>query len=123
METILVVEDDKLLGKTVCGYLEKSGYDVYWAQSAEQAYEALESQEAELILLDIMMPEIDGFEVLKELRQSQKWKSVPIVVLTNLSGTNEMDRAMNLGATDYIVKSNIELSDLVEKIKREYLVS
>ena len=64
MKTVLVVEDDKLLGKTICGYLEKAGYGVFWAQSAKQAYEAMESQEISLIFLDIMMSEIDGFEAL-----------------------------------------------------------
>lgn len=122
MKTVLVVEDDKLLGKTVCGYLEKAGYGVFWAQSAKQAYEAMESQEINLILLDIMMPEIDGFEALKQIRASEKLRDIPVVILSNLSDTKDMDRAMSLGATDYIVKSNIELSDLVEKIKTEYLV-
>ncbi|OGV92672.1 hypothetical protein A3B57_01190 [Microgenomates group bacterium RIFCSPLOWO2_01_FULL_47_10] len=121
MKTILVVEDDKLLGRTLCSFLEKAGFGVFWAESAKAAFEALSVQVIDLVFMDIMMPEMDGFTALKEIRLSKKYGNVPVVMLTNLSESCEMEKSKNLGATDFIVKANMDMSELVDRIHRQYL--
>lgn len=123
MKKILVIEDDKLLGRIFCKYLDKAGYQVFWAENAKKAYEAIQAQSLDMIFLDIMLPEIDGYQVLREIRASSKFSQIPLVVLSNLSSSSDMEKAMNLGATDYIIKSNVDLNELVEKINSDYLPS
>lgn len=115
MKTVLVVEDDKLLGKAVSGALEEAGYKALWSKDGKQAFEALEAQEIQMVYLDIMLPgEVDGYEILRRIKGEDKWKSIPVVMLSNLGQMKEIDRAMELGAADYIVKANIDLSRLIE---------
>lgn len=121
MKTILIVEDDKLLGRTFCRYLDQAGFSVFWAENAQKAYEALEAQAVDLIFLDVMMPGIDGFAALESIKSRREYASIPIVMLSNLGGSDEMEKAISLGARDYIIKSNVDLSDLVSKIETEYL--
>lgn len=123
MKTILVVEDDKLLGRTLCKYLDQAGFAVFWAENAVKAYEALSAQVIDLVFLDVMMPDTDGFVVLEEIHSKEEYKDIPIVMLSNLSGSEEIDKALALGARDYIIKSNVDLNDLVQKIQKEYLTS
>lgn len=119
--TILLVEDDTLLGRTISGYFEKAGFGVFWARESVEVFEALEAQPIDLVLLDIMLPGMNGVEILRKIRQMPGKETLPIVMLTNLSGMESVDQAMAAGATDYIVKANIELSDLVELVKTKYL--
>ena len=121
MSTILLVEDDKLLGRTLSQYLEKSGLQVFWATDAVQVYEALEAKPFDLILLDIMLPEVSGLEILQKIKQMPQKRAIPIVMLTNSSDSETMNTATNFGAIDYIVKSNIEFDKLVDLIKTKYL--
>jgi DNA-binding response OmpR family regulator len=121
MKTILIVEDDKLLGRTFCKYLDQAGYTVFWAENAQKAYEALSAQTVDLIFLDIMMPEIDGFAALETIKSQRAYEHIPIIMLSNLGGSEEMEKATSMGARDYIIKSNIDLNELVQKIQTEYL--
>ena len=121
MSTILLVEDDKLLGRTLSQYLEKSGFDVFWAMDSIQVYEALEAKLFDLILLDIMLPEVSGLEILQKIKQMPEKRAIPIVMLTNLSDSETMNASISFGAIDYIVKSNIEFDTLSDLIKTKYL--
>ena len=121
MSAVLLVEDDQLLGRTISAYLEKAGLTVYWAKKGEDTFEALAAQPVQLILLDIILPDIDGFQVLERLKGNEKYNHIPVVMLTNLSESGQMDKASKMGAVDYIVKSNIEMSELVEVVKTKYL--
>src|SRR4030042_4379797 len=114
MLALLLVEDDQLLGRTISSYLEKAGLTVYWAKKGEDVFDALAAQPVQLILLDIMLPDIDGFQVLERLKSDEKYNKIPVVMLTNLSESAQMDKATKMGAVDYIVKSNIEMNELVE---------
>lgn len=118
MKTILIVEDDKLLGRAISQTLENEGYKVFWSRNAKEAFEALKAQEMSLIYLDLMLPgDKDGYEILRDLKQDEQRKSIPVVILSNLGQMSEIDRAMDLGASDYVVKANIELEKLVELTK------
>jgi two-component system phosphate regulon response regulator PhoB len=103
-EQILIVEDDKHIAKLVKYNAEKSGYDCVVAQDGEEALEVLNKQEADLIILDIMLPKMDGFEVCRVIKQSAKLKGIPVIMLTAKGA--EVDRVvgLELGADDYVVK-------------------
>lgn len=103
-EKILIVEDDKNISKLVKYNLEKAGFDCYTALTGEEALEVLSKFSIDLIILDIMLPEIDGFELCRMIKQETKLKNIPVVMLT--AKGEEVDRVvgLELGADDYIVK-------------------
>ena len=118
MATILVVEDDKLLGKAMAQTLQSAGYEVFWARNATEAFDALEAQEISMVFLDLMLPgDMDGFEILRKIRNSGDHRSVPVIILSNLGQMSDIDRGMELGANDYMVKANIDLDKIVEMAK------
>ncbi len=121
MASVLIVEDDELLGRTLCNYCKKAGHGVFWAKKAEDVFDALLEQKVELILLDIMLPGVDGFEILKKLKAEEKYKNIPVVMLSNLSESTQIEKAMKLGAKDYVVKANIEMDDLMNKLEERFL--
>ncbi|MBF0521751.1 MAG: response regulator transcription factor [Candidatus Omnitrophica bacterium] len=116
MAHILIVEDDKNISKLVKYALEKSGYTCTAVITGEEAFDVLDTQSVDLILLDIMLPKIDGLEVCKQIRSHNKFQSVPIVMLT--AKGEEVDRVVGfeLGADDYIVKP-FSPRELVLRIK------
>lgn len=103
-EKILVIEDDKHISKLVKYNLEKAGYDATVTATGEEAFEVLDKEQIDLIILDIMLPKMDGFEVCRSIKQESKFKNIPIVILT--AKGEEVDRivGLELGADDYIVK-------------------
>lgn len=103
-ERILIVEDDKNISKLVKYNLEKAGYDAIAVLSGEEAFEVLDRQQVDLIILDIMLPEVDGFEVCRLIKQTPQFRNIPIVMLT--AKGEEVDRivGLELGADDYVVK-------------------
>lgn len=119
MKKIIVVEDDRLLGKEVSEELDEAGFEVLWAREAVDVFEALEAQEVGLVFLDIMLPgDMDGYEILRKLKADEKYKDIPVVMLSNLGQTKEIDKAMDLGAADYMVKASIDLDRVVEMAKK-----
>ena len=122
MANILVVEDDKFLGREIGMALEGGGHEVFWIKNSDEVSEALESQSFDLIFLDIMLPgNKDGYALLAEMKNSEKYKNVPVVMLSNLGQMSEIDKAMEMGAMDYVVKSNIDLDNLVELTSKKFL--
>ncbi|MEK7099393.1 MAG: response regulator [Patescibacteria group bacterium] len=114
--TVLVVEDDFLL----VGLLERKflaeGYRVVKAIDAGEARSALASSAIDAILLDMVLPGMDGFAFLTELKQHEQWRAIPVVVISNLGQREEIDRGIRLGAAAYIVKANISPIEIVEKV-------
>lgn len=122
MKNILVVEDDKLLGKAICQTLDNAECQTFWARNAQEAFEALEVQDVSLIYLDLMLPgDTDGYEVLRQLKTNDRFKHIPVIILSNLGQLDEIERAMQLGATDYYVKANVDLKELVELTRSKSL--
>lgn len=118
MKAILLVEDDRLLGEAITQTLSDEGFQVFWSKTADEAFEALNLQEIGLVYLDIMLPgSIDGYEILRRIKSEPKWKDYPVIMMTNLGQMNEIDRAMELGASDYFIKANIDLDKLVSLTK------
>lgn len=117
MKKILFIEDDPTLQKTLCMALEKGGYGVKPALDGELGLKAAKDEKPDLILLDLILPKYDGFEVLTQLKKDESTKDIPVIVLTNLETTEDIQKALNLGATTYLVKANYDLKDVLEKIK------
>jgi len=117
MAKILVVEDDSFLQGLEVGKLKKEGYDVITASTGKEALEKIKEDDIDLILLDLVLPNFDGFEVLKEIRENEKTKKTPVLVFSNLSEEKDIKRAEDLKANDFMVKSNFTIDELAQKIK------
>jgi len=118
MKTILFIEDEPALQKTVGQFLEKEGYQIKSALDGEIGLALAKKLKPDLILLDLILPKKDGFEVLKELKKDETTKNILVIILTNLEGGTDVEKALSLGATTYLVKANYELEEVVKKIKQ-----
>ncbi len=118
MKTILFIEDESALQKTVGEILKQEGYEVIPALDGEVGLKLAQRKTPDLILLDLVLPKLHGFEVLKQLKENSETKNIPVVVLTNLEGIKDIDKAIELGAQSYLVKAQYELKELVEKVKK-----
>ena len=116
MVKILVAEDDKFLANAYRVKLNKAGYEIKIVSDGQEAIDSLETFTPDVILLDLIMPIKDGFVVLEELKKSDKWKNIPVIVASNLGQKEDIDRGMALGATDYIIKSQMPINDVLAKI-------
>lgn len=117
MAKILLIEDDSLIIKIYTTRLVADGFQVLSASNGEEGIRIAEQERPDLILLDIMMPKMDGFTVLESLRNHDALKHIPIIVYSNLAQESEMKRALELGANEFIVKANISPTELVNKMK------
>jgi DNA-binding response OmpR family regulator len=118
MQKILVVEDDKYLSGAYKVKLLKMGFEVRTAADGEEALAVMKEEFApDLILLDLVMPRKDGFATLEEIKKNDKWKSIPVLIATNLGQKEDVERGMKLGAIDYLVKTDTSVDDFVNKVK------
>ena len=116
---ILVIEDEATLQKALNDVLVQEGYDVLSALDGMSGLNLALKENPDLILLDIILPKMDGFEVLKKLKE--KDSQIPIIILTNLSDINDIQKALDLGATTYLVKADFHLDDVLKKVKETLL--
>ena len=118
MAKILIIEDEPLIAKMYQKALDQKEYEVTLSVGGgDEGFELAKTLNPNLILLDLMMPDPDGIEILKRLKAEVSTKEIPVVVLTNLSGKYDESYARSLGALDYWVKDDIELEELGGKIK------
>lgn len=118
MKTILFIEDESALQKTIGEMLRQEGYEVVSALDGEVGLRLAQQKIPDLILLDLVLPKLHGFEVLKRLKEDSETKNIPVVVLTNLEGIEDVDKAIELGAQSYLVKAQYEAKELIEKVKK-----
>jgi len=114
---ILIVDDEEDLTNLFSDILESAGFEISVASDGKTALKQAKQHMPDLILLDIKMPKMDGFEVLKKLKAHAKTENVKVIMLSNMQGQNYIDNATSLGADDYWYKMNTHLLDLVEKVK------
>lgn len=114
---ILIIEDEEMLSTMYKIKFENEGYDVMVANDGAAGLEKAFSEHPDIILLDIIMPKIDGFAVLKKLRDSDETRNVPVILLTNLGQDEDVSRGKELGAVGYLIKANNTPSEVVEKVK------
>ena len=115
---ILIVEDDEVLTSVYVARLEMEGFNVKTVSNGEDALLAIQKHRPDLILLDIMMPKISGFDVLDIVRNTPAIANSYIVMITALGQDKDKEKAMAIGADDYLVKSEVPIGELVEKIKK-----
>ena len=114
---ILLVEDDQSLASVYQDRLELEGFSVKWVENGEQALAQALEYKPDLILLDVMMPKISGFEVLDILRNTKETANIKIIMLTALSQDKNKQQAKELGADDYLVKSQVVLNDVIARVR------
>ena len=118
MKKILFIEDESALQKAVSDFLNQEDFKVVSALDGETGLRMAKSEAPDLILLDLILPKLNGFEVLKELSVDEKTKKIPVIVLTNLEGVEDIKKALELGATTYLIKEDHRLEEVAEKIKK-----
>lgn len=115
---IALIEDEPFLASMYSTKLEIEGFEVLKASNGEEGLKIVREGKPNLILLDIVMPKMDGFEVLKELRADPEMAKLPVILLTNLGQRSDIEKGLAMGATDYIIKANYTPAQVVAKIKQ-----
>ncbi|MFH0804979.1 MAG: response regulator [Patescibacteria group bacterium] len=114
---ILLVEDDKMLADMYITKFSKEGLEVVRAEDGAKGLEMAKRDKPDLVLLDIIMPKLDGFAVLRELKKDPTMGSTHILLLTNLGQSEDVEKGRQLGADDYFIKANHTPAEIVEKVK------
>lgn len=117
-KTVLIIEDDDFLQGLEAKKLSKEGYNVLTASNSGDAFKQIENTEKiDIILLDLLLPDVDGFTILKMIRENAKVSMSPVIVFSNLAEEKDITQANKLGISDFMIKSNFTLDELVTKIK------
>jgi len=118
MKTILLVEDDPFLIDIYKSKLKEVGFEIETAEDGEKALRKTKEKKPDLMLLDIVLPNIDGWEILKKIRSDPGLKDLKVIVLSNLGQKEEVEKGMALGATKYLIKAHFTPSEVVEEVKK-----
>ncbi|PIR42328.1 response regulator [candidate division WWE3 bacterium CG_4_9_14_0_2_um_filter_35_11] len=114
---ILIAEDDNFYSSIYNQRLTEMGYEVSVASNGEQLLKLMKIRVPDLVMLDLIMPKMDGFETLQSIKEDANFKNVKVLVLSNLGQKEDVDSAMMLGAIGYIIKSNTSIQDVLMKVK------
>ncbi len=117
---VLFVEDEEALQRVLGEALEKRGWTVFTASDGESGLGLAKKELPGIILLDIILPKKNGFEVLQDLKADPMTRAIPVMILTNLEGSADVEKALEYGATTYLVKANYNLGDIIDKITNVY---
>ncbi|MCX6763704.1 MAG: response regulator [Candidatus Moranbacteria bacterium] len=120
---IMIVEDDSFVMDIYNTKFTQTGYAVVGALNGQEALKKMEETKPDLILLDIVMPQMDGYEFLKIMKSREEFKNIPVVLLTNLNQKEEIEKGMDLGAQDYLIKSHFTPSEVLAKVEKMLNVS
>jgi len=118
MKKVLIVEDEELIMDLLEKKLVQEGYEVSTAYDGEQGMEKLRSIKPDILLLDIVMPKKSGYEVMEEMSKDPELSKIPIIVISNSGQPVELDKAKNMGAKDWLVKTQFDPKEVVEKVRR-----
>ena len=113
---ILLVEDDKFISMAYKDSLTRAGFEIITAADGNEALKKIEEGKFDLILLDVIMPGKNGFEVLIEIKKNETLKNIPVIITSNLGQETDIKRGKDLGATDYLIKANLSVKEVVNKI-------
>lgn len=116
-KSVLIVEDEGAMQRALKNKLENAGYSVLTAADGTEALEQMRSGKPNLVLLDLIMPKLDGISVLREVKGDEELKAIPVIILTNLSSGDKVAEAMQLGTFDFLVKANYSLDDVLSKVQ------
>jgi len=115
---ILIIEDDKFLRELISQKLLKEGYDIIEAMDGEKGIEEVKNKKPDLILLDLILPGIDGFEILAKIKADPKISKIPVIILSNLGQKTDIQKGLEMGAVDYLIKAHFTPTEIVEKIRQ-----
>lgn len=118
-QKILIIEDEKVLMELIHRKLEKEGYIVETAEDGEDGLKKMSDIKPDLVLLDIVMPKMDGFEVLEIVQKDQVLKTIPVIILSNSGQSVELDRARALGVRDWLIKTEFDPQEVLEKVVKQ----
>jgi len=116
-KTILVIEDDKFLRELITRKLLDEAYEVSEAIDGEEGIKKIKEGKPDLILLDLILPGIDGFEVLSKMKEDPALASIPVIILSNLGQKDDVEKGLKMGAVDYLIKAHFTPGEIIEKIK------
>lgn len=114
--SILIVEDDPFISDMYATKMRTSGFDITVAENGQLGLEAMRSTKFDLILLDVVMPKMDGFEMLEVLKAEEETKNIPVILLTNLGQKDDVERGLKLGAEAYVVKAHFTPAEVIDKV-------
>ena len=114
--TILVIEDDKFLRELIIQKLVKEGYETSEAVDGEEGIKKVKEERPDLVLLDLILPGIDGFEVLTRMKEDPALSSIPVIILSNLGQKEDVERGLKMGAIDYLIKAHFTPGEIIDKI-------
>lgn len=117
MSKILLIEDDKFLRELIIQKLGREGFEVAEAPEGEGGLSKMKEERPDLVLLDLILPGIDGFEVLSRMKKDPALASIPVIILSNLGQRDDVQKGIDLGAEDYLIKAHFTPGEIVEKIK------
>ncbi|MDO8600530.1 MAG: response regulator [bacterium] len=115
---ILIVDDDSLIQDMYALKLKEAGFEVFTAHEGKTAIATVAKEKPDAVLLDVILPQMDGFEILQELKTQGLLAATRVIMLTNVGERKDVERGMELGASDYIIKANFTPSQVVEKVKK-----
>jgi len=115
---IVLIEDDNILAKVIYEELEEAGFEVDLAYDGQEGLKLVRSKKPDLVLLDLILPQKHGFDVLEELKESPATSDIPVILLTMLGRDDDIKKGLKLGANDYIVKSQHAIAEIVEKVEK-----
>jgi DNA-binding response OmpR family regulator len=114
---VMLVEDDEFLSDIYKKKFEMEGFKITYADNGEKGLEEIKKKKPDIVLLDILMPKMDGFTVLEKLKEDEKTKNIPVILLTNLGQKDDIEKGKEKGAIDYLIKAHFKPSEVVDKIK------
>ena len=114
---ILIIEDDKFLRELIARKLAKDEFEVSEAIDGEEGVKKIKEKKPDLILLDLILPGIDGFEVLSRMKEESTVASTPVIILSNLGQKEDIEKGLKMGAVDYLIKAHFTPGEIIEKIK------
>ena len=117
LQKILIIEDDKFLRELITQKFIKEGYDTLEAVDGEEGIKKIKEEKPDLILLDLILPGIDGFEVLTRMKNDPAVESIPVIILSNLGQREDVEKGLKLGAADYLIKAHFTPGEIIEKTK------
>lgn len=118
MKKILIIEDDKFLRELIARKLSREGYQTLEAVDGEDGFKKVSAEKPELVLLDLILPGMDGFEVLTKMKEDIALAKIPVIILSNLGQKEDVEKGLKVGAIDYLIKAHFTPGEIIEKVAR-----
>jgi two-component system alkaline phosphatase synthesis response regulator PhoP len=116
---VLLVEDEEIMINLLEKKLKREGYEVSIAKDGERGFEKIKEEKPDLVLLDIILPKMNGFEVMERMKADEELSKIPVIVISNSGQPVELDRAKKLGAKDWLIKTEFDPGEVIQKVKKQ----